>query len=107
MGGLQQFGSGSEIQTLGDDSNSRQKFQSPISKTFAWTLKFYIDIEFLKHQFFVGELATLNPTVEHIMGCALAIWKKIDVILQYKDVAIEVKTADKGVFSCQMVEVLP
>ena len=34
------FGSGSEVQTLGDDSNSRQKFQSPLSKTFAWTLKF-------------------------------------------------------------------
>ena len=69
--------------------------------------KHHIDIEFLQHQTFVGELATLNPTVEHIMRCTLAIWKKSDVILQYKDVAIEVKTADKGVFSCQMVEVLP
>ena len=34
------FGSGSLGQTLGDDSNSRQKFQSSISKTFGWTLKF-------------------------------------------------------------------
>ena len=33
------FGSGSLVQTLGDDSNSKPKFQSPIYKTFAWTLK--------------------------------------------------------------------
>ena len=41
------FGSGSEVQTLGDDSNSRQKFQSPISKTFEWTLKFFRQSKFL------------------------------------------------------------
>ena len=40
------FGSGSLGQTLGNDSNSSQKFQSSISKTFGWTLKFRIQILF-------------------------------------------------------------
>ena len=47
------FGSGSLGQTFGDDSNSRQKFQSPISKTFEWTLKFFeLQKESLKLEFF-------------------------------------------------------
>ena len=61
------FGSGSEVQTLGDDSNSRQKFQSPISKTFAWTLKFFLI-------FFLGDISVtlliiMIPTVHvHVQG---------------------------------------
>ena len=36
------FGSGSLVQTLGDDSNSKPKFQSPIYKTFAWTFRIFM-----------------------------------------------------------------
>ena len=60
------FGSGSEVQTLRDDSNSREKFQSPISKTFAWTLKFFVlkkpkrDTVFHNAITFSGSIATLE-----------------------------------------------
>ena len=69
-----------------------------------------IDIEFLKHQTFIGEVGNTESHGRTYYGMYfsnLKKKKKIDVILQYKDVAIEVKTADKGVVSCQMVEVLP
>ena len=46
------FGSGSLGQTLGDDSNSRQKFQSSISKTFGWTLKLFNKDNFVNFFFY-------------------------------------------------------
>ena len=67
-----------------------------------------IDIEFLKHQTFIGEVGNTESHGRTYYGMYFSnLKKKIDVILQHKDVAIEVKTADKGVVSCQMVEVLP